>query len=48
MRIEIQEEFGRGRNSIVYLGEYPDSVMSSKTHRCIIKELFVYHPKNLV
>ncbi len=44
----IKYEIGRGGSSLAYAAEYDDSAVKSGVHRCIIKELFPYHPKNKI
>jgi|GEM_PF-1409895 len=46
MTVTIEEEIGRGSNSIVYRGTYPD-LQSQTPHHVLIKELFPLHPDGL-
>ncbi len=44
----IEGIVGKGSNAIVYQGRYRDCNNRDLFHRVIIKELFPYHPKNMV
>lgn len=44
----IEDVIGKGSNAVVYLGRYRDNNNSDLFHRVLIKELFPYHPKNLI
>ena len=44
----IEEEIGRGSESIIYKGSYPDMFCADDRHTVLIKELFPYHPKGLI
>lgn len=48
MDCEIEEIVGRGSNALVYLGRYEDALNRGLFHHVIIKELFPYHPENLI
>ena len=48
MICEIETTVGKGSNAIVYLGRYEDSLNKGLFHRVLIKELFPYHPENLI
>lgn len=48
MDCEIEKLIGKGSNAIVYLGKYEDSLSKGLFHRVVIKELFPYHPENLI
>lgn len=47
MTVTVSEEIGRGSNSIVYRGTYPDE-QHHALHHVLIKELFPYHPGGLI
>lgn len=48
MPCEIEKVIGKGSNAMVYLGHYEDSLNKGLFHRVLIKELFPYHPENLI
>jgi len=48
MECEIETVIGKGSNAIVYLGRYEDSLNKGLFHYVLIKELFPFHPENLV
>ncbi len=48
IRLRIAELLGRGGNALVYKAEYNDSAVPGGVHRCIVKELFPYHPTNKI
>jgi len=47
MTVTVECEIGRGSNSIVYRGTYPD-LQSDVPHHILIKELFPLHPQSLI
>ncbi|MBR6569391.1 MAG: hypothetical protein IKK75_02955 [Clostridia bacterium] len=44
----IEEEIGRGSNAIVYKGFYADASQNEQRHTVLVKELFPFHPQNLI
>ena len=46
MECTITDLVGKGSNSLVYKGTYPDEMNKDQLHYVLIKELFPYHPKN--
>ncbi|MBQ4630765.1 MAG: NACHT domain-containing protein [Clostridia bacterium] len=46
--IKITSVLGKGGNSVAYTAEYEDSVISGGIHKCILKELFPYHPDGAI
>ncbi len=44
IRFEITGLLGKGGSSIAYTAQYRDSLVEGGIHKCIIKELFPYHP----
>lgn len=48
MECTVQALAGRGSNSFVYEGSYPDHQLHGLSHRVLIKELFPYHPDGAV
>lgn len=44
----IESVVGKGSNAIVYFARYRDNNNTDLFHRVLIKELFPYHPKNLI
>lgn len=47
MTVRIESEIGRGSNSIVYRGTYPD-LHNEGLHHVLVKELFPLHPQSSV
>lgn len=48
MRCTIEKEIGRGSNSIVYKGRYPDHLNKEEWHTVLIKELFPFHKSGAI
>ena len=48
MDCKIDRIIGKGANAIVYLGSYEDSISKGNYHHVVVKELFPYHPENLI
>ena len=48
MECTIHSLAGKGSNSFVYEGGYPDNHDPELSHRVLIKELFPYHPRGAV
>lgn len=44
----IKKLIGFGGNAFVYLARYEDNILKDRMHNVLIKELFPYHPKNLI
>lgn len=44
----ITKLIGFGGNAFVYLASYEDNLLKDRMHNVLIKELFPYHPKNLI
>ncbi len=44
----IEKLIGFGGNAFVYLAGYEDNILKDRMHNVLIKELFPYHPKNLI
>ena len=39
---------GKGGNAVAYTAEYEDSAVIGGIHKCILKELFPYHPEEAI
>lgn len=48
MRFVITGLLGKGGNAIAYTAQYHDSLIEGGIHKCIIKELFPYHPGGII
>ena len=48
MQCIIEKEIGRGSNSIVYQGKYPDQLLKQEWHTVLIKELFPLHKRGAI
>lgn len=48
MDCRIDSFLGKGANSMVYMGSYPDRQFPENRHRILIKELFPFHPQGQI
>ena len=48
MKIVVKKSIGCGGNAAAYIAEYEDSSVSGGIHKCILKELFPFHPDNKI
>lgn len=46
--LRITEVIGKGGNAVAYKAEYDDTAVIGGIHKCILKELFPFHPDGFV